>query len=481
MGMYKDSNSVNSWDLGIVDLKKWEIIREACVRQYNAREEHIFDNILNFDVANSKYDQDYKDYLYSFIGDLKRNLTDLEKYALTTSYYFYDLHWNRAKDDPGTETAILKKIFRLCNDMVLQRSDKILYTELPPGIDRLKVIKKTREEKYGLFGSKKRIVEYDEENPKFQKITNIVENEPFICIWRTCFLQEKPYGAAGDVYADILTQSGRLYHFEYDVYGDVKDEPWVGTGHLGNERIILNLSYLIGELFNCKPLQELLPDDFHCFADEETIYKDKTILDLMDDEKYLDIMTRGIIPHHNKTFKKDIKEFPDTPGWNKAATLALMDHTKSAFDEISNIYNDSPKARETLDGMRRYMEPFPQSVKEFEDLVSVANASFEECPILEKDGRYLIMVDALLHLLRFYHIMEHDKNLDTFLEQSNENIAQILVDLLNIEHVESDFEKCPHVQIITAAVLMLMGEFQPFLQEKCEKRYRELDESMMWI
>ena len=194
--------------------------------------------------------------------------------------------------------------------MVLQRSDKILYTELPPGIDRLKVIKKTREEKYGLFGSKKRIVEYDEENPKFQKIKNIIENEPFICIWRTCFLQEKPYGAAGDVYADILTQSGRLYHFEYDVYGDVKDEPWVGTGHLGNERIILNLSYLIGELFNCKPLQELLPDDFHCFSDEETSHIDKTILDLMDDEKYLDIMTRGIIPHHNKTFKKDIKELP---------------------------------------------------------------------------------------------------------------------------------------------------------------------------
>ena len=201
----------------------------------------------------------------------------------------------------------------------------------------------------------------------------------------------------------------------------------------------------------------------------------------MDDEKYLDIMTRGIIPHHNKTFKKDIKEFPDTPGWNKAATLALMDHTKSAFDEISNIYNNSPKAREIFDGIRRYMEPFPQSVKEFEDLVSVANASFAEYPILEKDGRYLILVDAILHLLRFYHIMEHDKNLDTFLEQSNENIAQILVDLLNIEHVESDFEKCPHVQIITAAVLMLMGEFQPFLQEKCEKRYRELDESMMWI
>ena len=37
---------------------------------------------------------------------------------------------------------------------------------------------------------------------------------------------------------------------------------------------------------------------------------DKTIFDLMDDEKYLDIMTRGIIPHHNKTFKKDIKELP---------------------------------------------------------------------------------------------------------------------------------------------------------------------------
>ena len=112
-----------------------------------------------------------------------------------------------------------------------QKLFNIIYSSEYPkklyDIDSIKTIKKEQKEKYGFLGKKIRYVEYEEENPKYIPLKNIIEKEPYIVIFNETYHDETQRGIftveEWERRNIIFTKSCKFYRIDYmfeESYGD---------------------------------------------------------------------------------------------------------------------------------------------------------------------------------------------------------------------------------------------------------------------
>ena len=206
-----DSGQCNGWDMGITEQEPYEEIRKA------------FDG-----------------------KEFRREVLDgYEQYVLNNAPTL-------ANKAYGNEKIFFPKLFSKCYSKVISDNNVTKLNKLPD-IENIQMIKKKKEVKGGLFGLKKEMVEYEEENPDYYQIKEIIEKEKNFCILRIGDWNDNignPWSCSSvNVDAVIFTESGDFYQLGYSY------EDWwntFGSKHRDIKRVFISekLSYSIDIILN---------------------------------------------------------------------------------------------------------------------------------------------------------------------------------------------------------------------------------------